>query len=430
MAARTAMGKIGKIDFFACLPSGAYAFLCLYLAFSIVFGLEEDSKRVVVCKPNIEKVSNDKDLEEKIKNFKSEFESKKKCEMLIVHSTSAEDKWTIAGFDDKKEFKRKLIDNPGSELLDELKKTPVNERKIAELATSKLELPPNKNHGIWNAINQLITKTSKEPTSLLLIIFSAYLLGSIFRALPVSLSEYDSLLGNLKFPYGEKIKKLIKDVGDNDGVSQVKKKHLPVVEDLGKLIPPEKDYTLLAIYNYWKDVICISSPEGFAYYQEFEARTRFFSGMFFSGLFGIMIVFLALFELKSPFGWENISWENFSPLSVVIFIISVIMLLYVKYKKININRYLSILFYFLIFYTLYLFGSVPVNSLDDGHRDLFILFFISLVIVITYTLNVNHVRTQEARTLTGLYLAYKQSESTKNQDLLNKWRFKARRQSS
>jgi len=290
MAAGTAIGKIGKIDFFACLPSGTYAFLCLYLAFSIVVGLEDP-----------ERVADDG---------------------KVVVSVKAADSKNTVDFN-------VIVD---SEKADNTK----NETK--------------KNYGLWNAINQLIKKTSSEPTSLLLIIFSAYLLGSIFRVFPVSWSEYHFLLGIHKFPYRDKIKELIEEAWKNDKVFQVKKELLPLNE-LEKLIPSgESSDTLLSVYNYWKDVVCINSPEGFAYYQEFEARTRFFSGMFFAGIFGILIAIVAFLE--------------------------------VTYQ----------------------------NKWDGELVNLFYLFCTSFVISIIFALNINNVRTQEARTLTGLYLAQRQRD--------------------
>lgn len=93
------------------------------------------------CGFRMMKVNNDTELKERVKEFYSEFESKKKeCAVLIVNSTSVPDKWTIAGFNDKEGFKRLLIDDPSSDLLVELKKVPTNENKIVELVTSNLGL--------------------------------------------------------------------------------------------------------------------------------------------------------------------------------------------------------------------------------------------------------------------------------------------------
>ena len=63
--------------------------------------------------------------------------------MLIVNSTSAPDKWKIAGFDDAGIFNEPLIDDPSDELSVELKKEPPNKSKIIELVTSRLGRTPS-----------------------------------------------------------------------------------------------------------------------------------------------------------------------------------------------------------------------------------------------------------------------------------------------
>ncbi len=68
-----------------------------------------------------------------------EFESKKnESVVLIVNSTNAPDKWTIAGFNDEGQFKRVVIDDPNNELSVEMKKKSANESKIVELVTLSL----------------------------------------------------------------------------------------------------------------------------------------------------------------------------------------------------------------------------------------------------------------------------------------------------
>jgi hypothetical protein len=78
--------------------------------------------------------------DEVIQKFKIEFESKKKeCAVLIVRATSDWEKWTIAGFSDAGEFR--TVD-PSHELSQELKKEPINESRIVELAISSLGRTP------------------------------------------------------------------------------------------------------------------------------------------------------------------------------------------------------------------------------------------------------------------------------------------------
>lgn len=84
-------------------------------------------------------VSNDNEQNKIIEEFESEFDTKKdECAVLIVHSTSAPEKWTIAGFDDEKLFRRLLIDDPNSELSIEIQKGPLNKNKIIELVTAQI----------------------------------------------------------------------------------------------------------------------------------------------------------------------------------------------------------------------------------------------------------------------------------------------------
>jgi len=107
-------------------------------------------------------VSNDHEREERVQEFQSEFESKKKeCRVLIVNSTSDPDKWMIAGFNDEEEFKSRLIVDPNSELSVELKKGPTNEIKIVELVTSNLGRTLTKGKQKQNEIQNEILKYSE-----------------------------------------------------------------------------------------------------------------------------------------------------------------------------------------------------------------------------------------------------------------------------
>ncbi len=268
MAAGTAIGKIGKIDFFSCLPSGAYAFLCLYLAFSIVFSLGVDSEKV--------------------------------------------------------------LDGGNA------------------TATVSVKL-------IIDETNNLITKTSLEPTSLLLLIFFAYLLGSIFRAFPVSNAEFFYKCQKSEFPYEIRILELIDQIHEYANTSPNIKAELSLLKNQINLAndqeKKEGKENLLAVYNYWKDVLCTNSPEAFLYYQEFEARTRFFSSMIFSGLISGSLVTASGLLL----------W---------------------------------------IFYP---------NLPSWSYYSLFILSLASFIIFFIFRQYITHIRTQELQTLTGLYLSYIQS---------------------
>jgi hypothetical protein len=80
---------------------------------------------------------------EMIRKFRMEFKSKKKeCAVLIVSATSDSEGWTIAGFSNAGEFRTVVIDDPSRELSEELKKKPINESRVVELATSSLGRTP------------------------------------------------------------------------------------------------------------------------------------------------------------------------------------------------------------------------------------------------------------------------------------------------
>lgn len=130
---------------------------------------------------------------------------------------------------------------------------------------------------------------------LLFILFASYIFGSISRALPVSRIEQTFPLCQNKFPYftfsrcefpyplhavppfhchfpyPDKL---------SDAVTTLEKQGLKQNIDLNKGVPP-------SVFNYWKDFVCIASPQGFEFYQTFETRSRMFAGMIFAGLVGI-----------------------------------------------------------------------------------------------------------------------------------------------
>lgn len=137
---------------------------------------------------------------------------------------------------------------------------------------------------LWASLDPLIQLTHERPSIILLILFSAYLLGSVLRSVPVSFSEKMMCLTGERFPYQESIKGIIDGIKCNPEASKINTEYIPDIS---------KDMNI-QIYNYWKDIVCIGSPEGFSNYQEFEARTRFFAGMFLAGLMGMLAALLAL----------------------------------------------------------------------------------------------------------------------------------------
>jgi hypothetical protein len=189
MSAKTIISKIGKIDFFAVLPSGTYTFLSLYL----LLGLDHTNRNV--------------------------------------------------------------------------------------------------DESLWSSLEPLVQLTHDKPSVIILILFSAYILGSILRAVPVTSSETFICSKKHKFPYERTVGEMFNSISNHSQLTNVDKKFIP---DLSNGLPKH-------IYNCWKDIVCVCSPDGFAYYQEFEARTRFFAGMFLAGCLGIVCAPLTLLMVQSIF---------------------------------------------------------------------------------------------------------------------------------
>ncbi|WDE04122.1 hypothetical protein SG34_022605 [Thalassomonas viridans] len=200
MVTKTIISKVGKIDFFAVLPSGTYCFLSLYIAFGI-------------------------DHDEKTEN-------------------------------------------------------------------------------LWQAIELLIEDVQHYPSTILLILFCIYLLGSILRAIQVSIPE--KIFYGEDFPYDESIKSLFKTIKSHSEASDIDTKKIPMID---KGFSPD-------VYNYWKQVICIESPEGYSDYQEFEARTRYFAAMSLAGLTGFFLA-LGILLYTCDFSY-SLAWQQLV-VSIILF---------------------------------------------------------------------------------------------------------------
>lgn len=144
---------------------------------------------------------------------------------------------------------------------------------------------------LWSSLEPLVHLTHDKPPVIILILFSAYILGSILRAVPVTNSENFICSKEHRFPYERTVKKMFDSIKSNPQLTNIDSH---VVPDLSDGLPKH-------VYNCWKDIVCVCSPEGFAYYQEFEARTRFFAGMFLAGCIGIVCAPLTLLLAGSIF---------------------------------------------------------------------------------------------------------------------------------
>ena len=135
----------------------------------------------------------------------------------------------------------------------------------------------------------------QQPVSLIFILFACYMLGSVFRTLPVYWAEKSIPPFSTDFPSPVVLKEVMETLNNNQNIT----KH-----DISKM-PSIKDGVPRHVYNYWKDVLCVNSSEGFQYYQTFETRVRLFSGIIWaswSGILGGLYIILREREITSSVG--------------------------------------------------------------------------------------------------------------------------------
>lgn len=131
---------------------------------------------------------------------------------------------------------------------------------------------------LWKVLEDLSSEVGKYPALLVFIIFGAYLLGSILRALPVGYVERMIPPFRTKFPHADRLREVRETLKKHDKAAMI---------DPHLLITLPDDDLPMHVYNYWKDVLAVCSPEGFQHYETFETRVRFFGGIFWAALFGI-----------------------------------------------------------------------------------------------------------------------------------------------
>lgn len=149
-----------------------------------------------------------------------------------------------------------------------------------------------KNSTLWDNLVLLARQLKDQPVFLIFVLFASYMLGSIFRALPVSWAERTIPPYTSRFPYPE----ILKDVIDT-----LNKYQYSTMHDQAKMISYGKEIPM-HVFNYWKDVLCVNSIEGFSFYQTFETRVRLFSGIIWSswaGIVGSVYIFARAKDLNS-----------------------------------------------------------------------------------------------------------------------------------
>lgn len=138
---------------------------------------------------------------------------------------------------------------------------------------------------LWGVVSLLATQLQNQPVLLIFLLFACYLLGSIFRALPVRWAEKTIPPFKTEFPYPSVIKNVIEEINHHSDLTKHDKKNIPVVN----LSVP------IDVFNYWKDTLCVNTFEGFEYYQLFETRVRFFAGIIWAAWCGMLASGLILF---------------------------------------------------------------------------------------------------------------------------------------
>jgi hypothetical protein len=95
------------------------------------------------CALRFQSVSDGYPLNEILRDFESEFQSQStECSILIVRAPVNSARWIAAGYSDEGKFQTVVIDDSSHELLQELKKEPINTRRIVALVTVKLGRTP------------------------------------------------------------------------------------------------------------------------------------------------------------------------------------------------------------------------------------------------------------------------------------------------
>ena len=94
----------------------------------------------------------------------------------------------------------------------------------------------------------------------------------------------------------------------------------PEVERLGTLLPNKEAHRNMALYDYWKMVLCMREPSAFAYTQSLEARVRLFAGMCWASSVGVACSLLWTISLF----WGQGAWW---PAILMLFLASIVIFL-------------------------------------------------------------------------------------------------------
>jgi len=144
--------------------------------------------------------------------------------------------------------------------------------------------PPAQTTDFIAAIRPLADGIRENPYYLVLVIFGAFLIGSVIRSLPLVWAERVSPPFHSRFPFHAQLKGALKDLTDNCQAAMFRPEASP---DLSKDINRN-------IWNYWKDTLCCHNEKAFHFYQSFEIRARYAAGLVWAGIGG-MIASMTMF---------------------------------------------------------------------------------------------------------------------------------------
>jgi hypothetical protein len=129
---------------------------------------------------------------------------------------------------------------------------------------------------LWEQLLELADILQKNPMLILFGLFAAFICGSIIRSIPAKWAECLTSFGIPPFfPYKSVLEKMLANLENEEKASLIDKARLPDLSEMSG-----------TSFNYWKDALCVQAPDAFIYYQTYEARSRFYTGMFWAGAAG------------------------------------------------------------------------------------------------------------------------------------------------
>ncbi len=161
---------------------------------------------------------------------------------------------------------------------------------VVGFMTADVALSPPLDSNVLVRLLEHVEGVQKDAGRVLLAIFAAYVAGSILRVLPVRWVEQVIPPFKSTFPSIRRLSTFRAEVIANAAHFSHDVTRLP---SLGQTVP-------MSVFNHWKNLVCLNSADGFRYYQDFEARSRFFAGMFWASLVGVVLPLAALHATSWP----------------------------------------------------------------------------------------------------------------------------------